>query len=204
MHAIDELPFAFGWLEAEPAWMGRAAHAVAADGRVWVIDPFDDPAAEARVRALGEPAGVVQLLDRHDRDCAAWARRLGVPHHRLPREVPGAPFEVLPVPALPGWQEVALWFASSGTLVCADALAAAPGYAGGSRVAVHPFLRLRPPRALDELPVQHLLLGHGPGVHGPAARQAVEHALGTALTGLPGLAIGLAGVGLKGVVGRLR
>ena len=30
--------------------------------------------------ALGEIAGVLQLLDRHNRDCAPLAERFGVPH----------------------------------------------------------------------------------------------------------------------------
>jgi hypothetical protein len=30
------------------------------------------------VRALGRPAGVVQLLDRYERDCASFADRLSV------------------------------------------------------------------------------------------------------------------------------
>lgn len=59
--------------------MQRASHALAVEGRVWLVDPVDAPELEARIRLLGEPAGVVQLLDRHGRDCAAWAARLGVP-----------------------------------------------------------------------------------------------------------------------------
>ena len=143
------------WVEAEPAWMARAANAVAgADGRVWVFDPFDDRAGEAeeRVRALGPVAGVVQLLDRHARDCAAWARRLAVPHHVVPRG--GLPFELIEVLRLPRvWSEVAAWLPESGTLVVADALAGAPGYrATGEAVGVHPFLRMVPPRALGDPP----------------------------------------------------
>ena len=36
------------------------------------------------MRSLGEPAAVLQLLDRHNRDCAAFAERLGVPLHLCP------------------------------------------------------------------------------------------------------------------------
>lgn len=181
----------FEWIDPQPGWMLRAAHAVALDGRVWVLDPFDQPGAEEGVRALGEPAGVVQLLDRHGRDCAAWAQRLGVKLHVLPAAL--APWEVIPIPSLPGWREVALWHPGTATLVVADALAAAPGYSGGAdKVAVHPLLRPRPPRRLGAQPVRHLLLGHGPGVHGPEAEQAVAHALETTLTGIPGFAAGLA------------
>ena len=77
---VDEIGFAFGWIAPEPRFMQRASHAIAADGRVWLIDPVADEGALGRARELGEPAGVVQLLDRHGRDCRAVAEQLGVPH----------------------------------------------------------------------------------------------------------------------------
>ena len=45
-----------------------APRALVAEGGVWVIDPVAWSDAEERARALGEPRGVLQLLDRHDRD----------------------------------------------------------------------------------------------------------------------------------------
>ena len=149
---------------------------------MWVIDPIEGDGVEERIRALGEPAGVIRLLDRHPRDCEAFARRLGVPLHEEPFEgVPDAPFEVVPVLRTRGWHEVALWFPEERTLVCADALANAPGYrAPGERVGVHPMLRLRPPRRLADYPADHVLLGHGPGLHGPDAAAAVRRAMDTA------------------------
>jgi hypothetical protein len=45
---------------------------------VWLVDPVDVPEAIERARSLGEPAAVLQLLDRHGRGCAAVAERLGV------------------------------------------------------------------------------------------------------------------------------
>ena len=39
---VDEIGFAFGWIAPEPRFMQRASHAVAADGRVWLIDPVAD------------------------------------------------------------------------------------------------------------------------------------------------------------------
>ena len=36
------------------------------------------------MRPTGEIAGVLQLLDRHERDCAKLADRHGAPLHRLP------------------------------------------------------------------------------------------------------------------------
>ncbi len=183
----DELDFAVGWIHPDPDWMGRAGHAVRSGGRVWVLDPVDGDGVEERVRGLGDPAGVVRLLDRHPRDADAFAARLGVPLHTEPFDgVPGAPFEVVPILRTPLWREVALWFPEEATLVCADALCNARGYtAPGEVVGVHPFLRLHPPRGLIAYPVRHLLLGHGPGVHGPQAQDAVREALDGAWRRVP-------------------
>jgi len=158
--------------------MQRASHAVADGGRVWAIDPVDDDEAIRRMRALGEPAGVVQLLDRHNRDCALVARRLGVPHLAVPETAPaGAGFEVIPLLRRRRWHEVALWFPATRTLVCADALGTAPYYrARSERIAVSPLLRLTPPQALLAFEPEHVLVGHGAGVHDGAAG-AVREAL---------------------------
>jgi hypothetical protein len=178
---VDELEFAVGWIAPEPRFMQRTSHAVAVNGRVWVIDPVDDDEALERVRSLGEPAGVLQLLDRHGRDCARVADRLGVPHHAVPAVAPArAPFEVIPVLRRKRWHEVALWFPELRTLVCADALGTAPYYrAPGERIGVSPLLRLTPPRTLLAVEPAHVLVGHGAGVHHDAAsavRQAVTKA----------------------------
>jgi hypothetical protein len=175
---VDEIGFAFGWIAPEPRFMQRASHAVAADGRVWVIDPVADESALARVRGLGHPAGVVQLLDRHGRDCRAVAERLGVPHHEVPEQPPaGAPFEVLPLLRHRWWHEVALWFPQQRTLVCADAVGTPPYYrAPGERLGISPLLRLTPPQRLLAVEPDHLLVGHGEGIHEDAAaalREAV-------------------------------
>ena len=81
--------------------MTRTSHALAAAGKVWLVDPVDWPDAIDRATSLGEPAGVLQLLDRHNRDSAAIAERLGVPHLTAPRELPGTPFAVDRGQALP-------------------------------------------------------------------------------------------------------
>lgn len=192
---VDEIGHAFGWIE--DATLRRTAHALVVDGDVWVVDPFDAAGIEERVRAAGEPAGVVQLLDRHNRDSAELAERLGVPLHVVPETLPGTPFELVPVMRSRWWRESALWWPERRTLVCADALGTVPHYfrAGPERVGIHPFLRLRPPRALRGLPVEHLLVGHGEGVHGPDTGAAVDDALAHSrrrilrwLVGLPKLA----------------
>jgi hypothetical protein len=176
---VDEIGFAFGWIASEPGFMQRASHAVAAQGRVWVLDPVADERALGRAAELGEPAGVVQLLDRHGRDCRAVAEQLGVPHHEVPEQPPaGAPFEVLPLLRRRWWHEVALWFAERRTLVCADAVGTAPYYRGpGERLGVSPLLRLTPPRQLLAVEPDHLLVGHGEGIQEDAAaalREAIR------------------------------
>ena len=188
MRVVDEIDAGFGWTEDEP--LQRTSHALAVDGRVWLVDVVDHPELEERIRELGEPAGVVQLLDRHNRDCAAVAARLGVPHHVVPRELPGTPFELRPVSRFRWWREVALWWPERRVLVVADALGTISYFcAGDERAGVHPFLRLWPPRSLRALAPEHLLVGHGPGVHGDP--DALAEALRTARRRLPRLLLGL-------------
>ena len=150
--------------------MQRTSHALLVDGRVWLIDPVDDAELEGRVRALGEPAGVLQALDRHERGCTAWSRRLGVPQLRAWESVGDAPFRVLPVRDRRWWREVALWEPVARTLVVADALGT-PAYfrAPGERIGLHPLVRPFPPRALRHVEPLRILCGHGSGVHDDAA-----------------------------------
>jgi hypothetical protein len=180
----DELEVGFGWIVDE--FMERCSHALVAGGRVWLIDPLAGDGVEERVRAAGDPAGVLQLLDRHNRDSALLASRLGVPHHAVPLE-PIAPFEFLSVRQSRTWREVALWWPERRVLVCADALGTAPYFrAGDERLAVHPFLRIRPPRRpLGGLHPTAVLCGHGAGVL-DGAEDALREALRTARRRIPG------------------
>lgn len=161
--------------------MQRCSHALLVGGKVWVIDPVLDDGVLERIRALGEPAGVVQLLDRHGRDCRRIADELGVPHFDVPLAAPaGAPFEIVPVLRRRRWREVALWLPEHGTLVCAEAVGTAQYYrAPSERLAVHPLLRLTPPRSLLAVEPARILVGHGEGIHEGATaalRDAIEHA----------------------------
>jgi hypothetical protein len=167
----------FSWIVAEP--MTRTSHALAAEGKVWLVDPVDWPIAVERAAALGEPAAVVQLLDRHNRDAARIAERLGVPHLRLPSALPGSPFEVIEVMRSRRWREVALWWPQRRTLVVAEALGTNSFFlTGDDRVGVHGLLKLTPPRRrLGGYEPEHLLVGHGEGVHGPEAAAALGQAL---------------------------
>lgn len=161
--------------------MQRCSHALVAGGKVWLFDPVLEDGVLERVRALGDPAGVVQLVDRHARDCKRIADELGVPHLAVPDVAPpGAPFEVLPVLRRRRWHEVALWIPEHRTLVCTEAVGTAQYYrAPSERLAVHPFLRLTPPRSLLAVEPERILVGHGAGVHDDAStalHDAIAHA----------------------------
>jgi hypothetical protein len=165
------------WVEDE--FLARASHALVAEGRTWLVDPVDNP----RVDELQNVAGVIQLLDRHNRDCAALASRFGVAHHVVPQE-PVGPFEFLTIRMSRGWREVALWWPAERVLVCADALGTARYFrAGSERLGVHPLLRLRPPNLSVQPEV--ILCGHGPGIF-TDADAALREALSTSRRRIPG------------------
>ena len=145
-------------------------------------------------RSASRPA-CLQLLDRHDRDGAALAERLGVPHHRRPRKaLPGCSSRSSRSSAGRGWRENALWWPERRVLVdsgrgghqtASTAPAAAPRRAHAApRVA-------RPPRALARFEPEHLLVGHGEGLHGPEASEELRAALRTARTAYPRWLVGL-------------
>ena len=179
----------FSWIVDEP--MTRTSHALAADGRVWLVDAVRFPAAIERARRLGEPAAVLQLLDRHNRDCASLAAELGVPHLVVPATLPGTPFECISVRASKRWNEVALWWPTEQTLVVAEALGTNRFFTSEDDAAgVHLLLRLSPPReALGRFEPEHLLVGHGPGLHGQAATDGLRTALARSRTGIPRLLV---------------
>lgn len=180
----------FSWIVEEP--MARTSHALAAGGKVWLVDPVDWPDAIDRALALGEPAGVLQLLDRHNRDCATLAERLGVPRLVAPDEVPGSPFDCIALKRMKHWRETALWWPETRTLVVAEAVGT-HAFATGGRdpVGVHLLLRLTPPKALAAYEPGRLLVGHGEGVSGQAATTGLRHALKHSRRGLPGVLVRL-------------
>jgi hypothetical protein len=172
--------------------MTRASHALASGGNVWLVDALDWPEAVDRALSLGQPAGVIQLLDRHDRDCAALAARLDVPHFVVPDDVAGSPFAFVSIMRRKRWRESALWWPGTRTLVCADALGTNRFYtAGKAPLGVHLFLRLTPPKALGAFTPGRVLVGHGEGLTGPTTTAELEKALRTSRRGLPGLLVRL-------------
>jgi hypothetical protein len=182
-----------GWIAPEPAFMRRASHALAHAGGVWLVDPVDGEGLEELLAPLGPVRGVLQLLDRHGRDCAALARRHDAPLHRTPFDrVPGAPFEAVPLRRGRRWSETALWWPQRRALVVPEALGTAPYYvAPGEPLGVHPLLRLTPPRALARCDPLRLLVGHGAPLEGPGTGEAVRRALARSRREIPRWLAGL-------------
>ena len=182
---LDDFGFGISWVLDEA--MQRASVALADGGRVWLVDPVDVPEAIDRATALGEPAAVLQLLDRHPRDCAKLARRFGVPHLRMPASVPDSPLSAFDIVNIPRWHEVGLWWPQRRALVVPETVGTGPFYRHGDTPAgIHLFLRLRPPRSLRGYTPEHLLVGHGPSIHGPDAARALRIAYERSLRDLPG------------------
>lgn len=174
---LDESAIGISWIQDEP--MARASHALVSDGRVWIIDPVEDEEALAKVAELGEPSAVFQLLDRHNRDSAKIADRLGIPLVILPDELKSTPFQSIEVVNNRAWKEKALWWQAEQTLVVAEAVGtnpmACPSEAGAG---IHIGLRLKPPKqALGTYVPQHLLVGHGDPIHGSKATTALQQAM---------------------------
>lgn len=168
--------------------MTRTSHALVDSGRVWLIDPVDVPEAIERATALGEVVGVVQLLDRHERDNEALASRFGVPHLRLPAAVDDAPFEVFKVVDIPRWREVGLWWPERKALVIAEVVGTNPLFAvGDGPVGVHPMVRLFPPRVMTRYGPDLLLTGHGPPLEGPGTAAALHAAVDHSRRDIPRL-----------------
>jgi hypothetical protein len=198
MTQIHEHALGLTWVMDDA--MQRAAHAlVDDDGRVWLIDPVDVPEALEAVAALGPPAGVLQLLDRHNRDCEAIAQRLGVPCLKVPGALPEAPFVAHRVVRNRLWDEVALWWPQRRALIVAEALGTAPAFAvGAGPVGVHPMLRPRPPHGLKGFTPEHLLVGHGVPLHGADVSDGVERAIAHSWRDTPRLLLKLPALLLAG------
>ena len=184
----------FSWMPDPGEQMKRACHVVRlglrSQQQVWVVDPVDVPGLDERIAALAGDSGVtgvLQLLDRHDRDCAKLAERVGAPLHRLPFDgIAGSGLEAIRVVSNPAWKEVAIWSESDQTLIVSESVGTAPYYrAGDERVGVHPFRRLTPPHDLTAYEPQHLLTGHGTGMHGPGTAEALRDGIDSSRRRLP-------------------
>lgn len=189
---FEEHDVGFSWMPDATELMKRACHAVrlGPDSKVWIVDPVDVPGLDDRIAALAGSmgaAGVLQLLDRHDRDCASLADRHGIPHHRLPFDgIAGSGLETIKVISNPAWKEVAIWSPGERALIVPEAVGTAPYFrAGDEKVGIHPMLRLTPPRSLAAYGPDHLLTGHGTGMHGPGTAAALKDGLDGSRRRLP-------------------
>ena len=190
---IDRFEDGVGWIAYPDETMQRASHAVMGDEGLWVIDPVDATGLDDLLAEYGDVAGVVVLLDRHERDAAAVASRHDVPV-TVPTWMSGVA-EDLAVPvervedgvgefALerlvdnPFWQEASLF--DGETLVVPESLGTASYFrAPGERLGVHPMLRAVPPQSVTAYDAGRLRVGHGEGLAAdvrPAIRDAVDGA----------------------------
>ena len=179
---VDRFDGGVSWIAYPEETMQRASHALADDGDVWLVE-------------FGTIAGVVVLLDRHERDAAAIARRHGVsvyvpdsirgtvgslnaPVERFDRYLADTGYQVRRIVDKPFWKEAALYNADNGTLVVPEAVGTAEYFTTGEeRLGVHPMLRAFPPERLRGLSPERVLVGHGRGVSSHAAavlRDAIE------------------------------
>ncbi len=180
---LSEHPLGLTWVV--DGVLERASHALVHDGRVWLVDPVDEPEAMERVAALGDPAAVLQLFVAHERDGAKIAQRLGVPILALPEVIRDSPFSVLSLAKL-AWKERALWWPGPRGLIVAESIGTNPLYVMGSGPAgVHFLRRGLPPTQLRPFLPEHLLVGHGEPVHGGEAAAALLDALDRSRRDIP-------------------
>lgn len=186
MNIIHRSACSITWGADAPGLLACRSHALRDDeGRVWIIDPVDCSDLDAEIRAFGEPAGVIVLLDRHLRDAPQVAARLSVPLYfpagrqrqelpddvvRFVNRIDGSPFEFISLrDSARMWIERALWWPEQQVLVVAEAVGTV-GYFRArpdDELGVHPMMHMRPPRAVAHLRPDVLLVGHGDPVEKP-------------------------------------
>lgn len=216
LQEIDRGDDRVGWIAHPDEGMQRASHALVdsdGDGNengteedgVWLVDPVDAGGLDELLAEFGPVLGVVVLLDRHKRDAGAIARRHDVSVYRptwmhsidesieapvraLGTELGGTGYRVRKRLDLPIWKEAVLYRPDDGSLLVPESLGTVDYFcAPGERLGVHPMLRLTPPGDLGGLAVDHVLVGHGPGVTDDA-QQAIRDAISGSRSRVPSLA----------------
>ncbi len=181
----------FAWIADPDEPHERASCALVVPAGLLVVDPVDAPGLDEALGSLGRVAGVVTLLDRHQRDAEAVAARLGAP--RLLPAALGGPGVGVPgveersVLRRPGWREALLWLPDRRLLVCAETLGTNRFFLArdGDRLGLHPLARILPPvRAFSGLRPDVVAVGHGPPLL-EGAEPALRHALAHASRDLP-------------------
>jgi hypothetical protein len=171
---VDETSFGFGWIAEEPRFLERCSHAIVVGEGVWIFDPVDCEDVEGRIRALGKPAGIVVLFERHERDAGLLAARLAIASSTPNAPPQDPPFQLVRI----GRGELAAWFPEHETLLVSEALGTVRYMrAPGESLGLHPWRRLLPPRRLNAFDPAHVLAGHGAGLHGPGTAEALHDVL---------------------------
>lgn len=194
---IAEWEGGYGWLADPKDLSERSSHVIVGNSGHWLIDPLDGPGVRDLLPDASDITGIVLTLDRHQRDCAMFAREFDVavaiagPLRGVEADLPcrtestdrfraDTGWSVRPVIDRPGWHEIALVSADGKTMWISEIVGNAPYFcAPQEQLGVHPLVRLRPPREIfaDEEP-DRVIVGHGRGVmeHGAAAlHDAMEH-----------------------------
>ena len=186
---LHEHPLGLTWTIEES--MGRSSHALRDGDDVWLIDPVDNPVGLGRAENMGNIVGVIQLLDRHGRDCEALANRFDVPLYVNADEIEDSPFDVVQVVNGRKWKETALWWEERQALIVSEAIGTGKMFTGGHDAGVHLMLRFIPPKKrLGEFEPEHLLVGHGPPIHGARAAAALQGALERSRRNFPRALVG--------------
>lgn len=181
--------FGVSWTPEGDTGMELHSHALRDGDDLWIIDPLDGDGLDEILAELGGTRRhVLVLLDRHLRDAEAVARRHGATLHvvggdtrqdlpagchRIDGELPDSPFEVVSVRHTGKlWNECALWWPGRELLVVPESVGSSDAFRLGTdcALAVHPVVRLTPPRAaLAGFAPRIVLVGHGRPVTSDAA-----------------------------------
>jgi hypothetical protein len=181
----------FAWQPGPSDPRRRSSTAIVVGAGTVLVDPVDADGLDAALAQVPRVCGVVTLLDRHQRDAAPMAARLGVPR-LIPRALGGSGVD------LPGieertvlqrrhWREALLWLADRRLLVCAETIGTASFdlARSGDLIGLHPLARLSPPRhAFAGIQPEVIAVGHGEPLTQDAA-EALHDALRTARVRLP-------------------
>lgn len=215
LQEIDRRDDRVGWIAHPDEQMQRASHAFVDRNRdgnenetgedgVWLVDPLDAVDLDELLAEFGPVLGVVVLLDRHKRDADAIAQRHDVPVYRptwmdsideaingpvraLGTDLGETGYRVRKRLNLPIWKEAALYRPDDGSLLVPESLGTIDYFCAPSeRLGVHPMLRLTPPNDLGGLAVEHVMVGHGPGITHDA-QQAIRDAISGSRSRAPSL-----------------
>ena len=189
-HPLDDRG-SFAWLLGPSDPQTRASSAVMVNSGTFLVDPVDADGLDELLAKLPRVIGIVTLLDRHGRDAASIAARLGAPR-LIPRALGGQGVgidgvEERVVFASRRWHEALLWVPEQRLLVCAEVLGTAPWdlARAGDPLGLHPFARPWPPRrAFEGINPDVIAVGHGPPLTDNAA-EAMRRVLGGARRQLP-------------------